>query len=96
MTRLVVDVALLDELVAEMAAYDDRLDNRCTALADRLRRVHADWRGAAAADQAAAQHQLASAVEQMRSALLRLRAAADTAAANYRAAADANEKIWAC
>jgi WXG100 family type VII secretion target len=94
MTRLVVDVSLLDQLVAEMAAYDDRLGTRCAGLLDRLHCLHADWRGAAAADQAAAQQQLMSAMKQMTSTLLRLRAAAETAAANYAASAAANGQIW--
>ena len=94
MRRFVIDVSLLDELAAEMAGYDDMLGIRCAALADRLHRLHADSRGTAATDLGVAQAQLTSATDEMRSALLRLGAAAETAAANYRAATVANVDIW--
>lgn len=95
MTRLAVDVELLDEFVAQMAAYEDQLDNGWRALAGPLARLHATWQGAAATEQRRAQQQLSDATDHMRAALLQLRAAARIAAANYGAAMRANATIWA-
>lgn len=95
MTRLLVDLPLLDELVTEMAVYDERLDVGFAELAARVHSLHADWQGAAAADQLRAQQQLTAVAQRMRIALIQLRATAQTAAANYASACGANRQIWA-
>jgi WXG100 family type VII secretion target len=95
MTRLAVDVEMLDEFVAEMAAFENRIDAGWHALAGPVAALHATWRGAAATEQRCAQQQLADAADTMRSALLQLRAAAQTASANYESAMRANATIWA-
>lgn len=95
MTRLAVDVELLDEFVAQMAAYENQLETGWRGLAGPLGGLHATWQGAAATEQRCAQQQLSDAADAMRVALLQLRAAARIASANYGAAMRANATIWA-
>ncbi|GAA4376319.1 WXG100 family type VII secretion target [Nocardioides caricicola] len=83
----------LDELVAtvdEMARCGAALE----ALLDEVARIQLPWSGRAADAQAAAQAQWEAGFRSMRAALGEMRAAADTAHANYADAADTNLRMW--
>jgi uncharacterized protein YukE len=94
MTRLVVDLAHLGELIDRMEQYLMHLSAvREEAL--RVERLHVTWTGAAAAAEAHAQAQWAAAAAEVQESLAALRAVASGARANYAAAVTANARMWA-
>lgn len=94
MTRLVADVARLDELVAELAAFERRLEDAHAEVGACMHQLHLRWSGGAAVEQAAAHRRWTAAAAQMQGALATLRRAAAISAANYRAAVSAGRQMW--
>jgi uncharacterized protein YukE len=94
MSRLAVDLELLDELLAALAVAERSLGAVREEVDHSVGRTQAAWRGAAAQAQASAQQQWAAGEVEMRAGLARLRDVAAGAAGNYRAAVDANRAIW--
>jgi uncharacterized protein YukE len=93
-TRLVVDLTSLAELIDRMEQYLAQL----TALRDEARRVerlHPTWTGDAASAQAHAQARWAAAAAEVQDSLASLQALAGAAHANYVAAVAANRRMWA-
>lgn len=94
MSRIAVDLELLEDLIGRMAGFGQRF----AALGDdvdvRMRRVHAVWTGAAAAEQAAAHQRWSTGAREMREALVVLHSVAVTARENYTAAVQANLQMW--
>jgi uncharacterized protein YukE len=94
MSRLVIDLAHLAELVDRMEHYLAHL----AALRDealRVERLHPTWTGAAATAQALAQARWSAGAAEVQDSLASLRAVAAIAHANYAAAAHANHRMWA-
>lgn len=93
MTRLVIDLAALTDLVDRMSQFGAQLAGVHDDVDARLRGLQ--WTGEAAAAQAAAHAQWSAAATELHDALAVLRAIATTAHANYSAAAAANRRMWA-
>jgi WXG100 family type VII secretion target len=95
MSRLRVDLARLDELVAHLAKVERELLDAGERVDARVHALHGTWSGSAAtAQDAAADRRVAGAAE-VRAALASLRAAAAIARDNYAAAVQANRRMWA-
>ena len=94
MSRLVVDLAHLAELIDRMEQYLAQL-SRLRDEALRVERLHPTWTGDAAAAQARAQARWAAGAAEVHDSLASLRALAATAHANYEAAVLANRRMWA-
>jgi WXG100 family type VII secretion target len=94
MTRLRADLAQLEELVADLTAFERRLDEAQGALGARMRQLHAQWSGVAAAEQAEAHRRWSAAAAQLQAALATLRQSAAVASANYQAAVSAGRRMW--
>lgn len=92
--RFRVDLDQLDDVVTHLARQHVRLDALAGRLAAEASRLHAGWDGAAADAHVVAQARWDQGFSAMREALAAMRAAADTARANYAAAADANVSMW--
>jgi uncharacterized protein YukE len=93
-TRLVVDLGHLAELIDRMEQYLAHL----SALRDeavRVERLHPTWAGAAATAQARAQFRWAAGAAEVQDSLASLRALAGVAQGNYAAAVTANRRMWA-
>src|SRR5579875_3246378 len=89
-SRFAVDLELLDELVAELAAAGRSLAEIRSEVDRDVRRLQVSWDGGAARAQAAAQRRWTAAETGMRAALEQLREIASGALDNYRAAVVAN------
>lgn len=94
MSRLVVDLAQLAELVDRMERYLGHLSGLREQVV-RAERLHPTWTGEAAAAQARAQSQWAAGAAEVQDALASLRAVAAVAQSNYEAAVLANRRMWA-
>jgi uncharacterized protein YukE len=93
-TRLVVDLGHLAELIDRMEQYLAHL----SALRDeavRVERLHPTWAGEAATAQAHAQFRWAAGAAEVQDSLASLRAVAGVAQGNYAAAVVANSRMWA-
>lgn len=93
MTRLVVDLAHLAELIERMEQYLAHLG----ALGDeaaRAERLHPTWTGDAAETAARAHARWAAGAAEVQDSLASLRAVAAAAHANYEAAVAANRRMW--
>lgn len=95
MTSFTVDLELLQELVEQAAAFEQRFETLRDEVDARVRRVHAVWTGVAAAEQAEAQQRWTTGAAEMHEALTVLRSIAATARANYSSAVRANQQMWA-
>lgn len=94
MSRLVVDLAHLAELIDRMEQYLAHL----SAVRDEavgVSRLHAAWTGAAAAAEADAHARWSAAAAEVQESLAALHAIASTARGNYDAALLANRRMWA-
>lgn len=89
-----VDLAKLDESVADMATFDARVQKHLEALDRVIALLNGEWHGAAAATQKDAHTKWTTGAEEMRTALAQMRAAATVAQENYAAAATANQGMW--
>ena len=93
-TRFAVDLDQLDEVIERLRLHHDHLESLDARLVVAVRRLHDDWSGAAADAHTDAQAHWDAGFAAMRSALAGMRAAADVARDNYRAAAEANVALW--
>lgn len=94
MTSFAVDLELLAELVDRMTACGQRFEAVQQDVDSRMTRVHATWRGVAAAEHAQAHERWMTGAAQMREALGVLRTIATTAHGNYSSAVRANVQMW--
>jgi WXG100 family type VII secretion target len=95
MSRLRVDLARLDELVAHLAKVERELLDAGERVDARVRALHGSWSGSAATMQGAAADRWAAGAAEVRAALASLRTAAAIARDNYAAAVQANRRMWA-
>jgi WXG100 family type VII secretion target len=94
MTAFSVDLELLAALVERMTACGGRLTEVQDDVDTRMKRIHATWSGAAAAQHAQAHQRWVAGARQMHEALAVLRSIASTAEENYGAATRANVAMW--
>lgn len=94
MTRLVVDLEHLAELIDRMEHFQAHL-SQVRDEAARVQHLHSQWTGEAAAAQADAQFQWVVGAAEVQESLAVLRSIASTAHANYDAARLANRRMWA-
>ena len=95
MSAIRVDLELIEDLVARMAAFEQHVGSLLDDLDARMRRMHVAWSGAAAAEQAEAHAAWTSGAREMTQSLTVLRSIAATARENYAAAVAANVAMWA-
>lgn len=89
-----VDLGAVDRFIADMASFDATVESQVAALEAEVARLHLHWEGAAAQAQKAAHAELVAGIEEMRSALAALRAAARVAHGNYGSAVSANTRMF--
>lgn len=89
-----VDLAKLDETVTDMGTFDGRVQHHLEALDKVIALLHAEWHGAAAANQKDAHTRWTQGAAEMRTALAQMKAAASLAHENYTAAVTANQGMW--
>lgn len=94
MSRVVVDLERLADLVDRLDAYATHLARTCEHADAQVRQMHELWTGSAAAAQAAAHARWRAAADQVSDALGALRSIGATAHANYSMAASANRRMW--
>jgi WXG100 family type VII secretion target len=95
MSRLVVDLDRLAQLVDRMTRFEAQLGRVGEDADARVHLMHAGWTGAAASTQAAAHVQWRAGAAEVHDALVALRAIVATAHGNYAAAVAANRRMWA-
>lgn len=95
MTRIAVDLELLDELVGRLAAFEHRLESVCDDVEARMARLGASWRGVASSEHADAERRWSAGARDMHAAATALREVVATSRANYLAAVSANLQMWA-
>lgn len=89
-----VDLDLLEETIAAMAACGQALDELLDEVEQRVVELHGTWSGSAASAQAAAQEAWESGFRAMRDGLAVMRAAGDAAGASYHVAIGTNRQMW--
>lgn len=94
MSGIRVDLELVEDLVARMGAFEQHVDALLDEVDARMKRMHAVWSGAAAAEHAAAHARWSAGAREMQQALTVLRSIAATARENYAAAVAANLAMW--
>jgi WXG100 family type VII secretion target len=94
MTRLVVDLAQLAELLDEMERAHGQLARVHADVTARVGQLHGTWRGPAAAAQVTAQARWAGGAVEVQEALAVLRGIVRAARVNYQAAVIANRQMW--
>lgn len=94
MSRIAVDLEMVEDLIARMAAFEQQVDGVLDDLDARTRRMHAAWSGAAAGEQAEAYAGWTSGAREMQQALAVLRTVVHTARDNYAAAVSTNAAMW--
>jgi WXG100 family type VII secretion target len=94
MTGFRADLAGLDELVAGLAAFDERASTLLTRVDEAVRRTQADWSGWAADEYCEAHRRWTAGAARMREAVAHLRRDVHAAHDHYAAAADANVRMW--
>lgn len=95
MTRLVVDLDGLADLVDRMQLFADQLARTRDDADQRVAHLHLRWTGEAADQQAQAHQAWAHAASELQAALVVLRSIATTAHGNYASASAANRRMWA-
>lgn len=95
MTAFAVDTELLLDLVRQMSSCHSRFEHLDDEVDSRMKRLHANWQGAAAGLHAEAHQRWVTGSRQMAEALTILRAIAKTADENYSSAVRANGQMWA-
>jgi WXG100 family type VII secretion target len=94
-SRVVVDLERLAELVDRMETFQAQLSRAGDDADARVRQVHGSWTGTAADAQGAAHAQWRAGASEVQQALAVLRSIASGAHANYHAAVLANRRMWA-
>ena len=89
-----VDLELARDVIASLAAVEADLDEVVVDLRWRVARLHEMWAGTAAAAHLTAHGRWEASYREMHEALVAMRKAVATAAANYSAAASANASMW--
>jgi WXG100 family type VII secretion target len=89
-----VDLDLARDVVASLAAVESELDEVVVDLRWRVARLHEVWAGTAAAAHLTAHGSWEASYREMHEALVAMREALGTAAANYFAAAADNASMW--
>ena len=95
MSRVVVDLSQLTDLVDRMELLQRHLVQAHDDAAARVRELHMSWTGGAAFAHSAAHAQWSAAAAEVQDALAVLRSIAATAHRNYAAASLANRRMWA-
>ncbi len=94
MTAFSVDLDQLGETVATLADTARQCDEALSLVSARVARLHDTWSGQTAAAQTDAQARWETGFRTMTEGLATMRAAAETAECNYRAAIDVNVRLW--
>ena len=89
-----VDTDALAGVVTDVAASGRALEGLAADVEQQVRDLHDAWTGRAADAHAAAHHEWAQGLAEMRTALAGLRRAAGAAHDHYAGAAAANEALW--
>jgi WXG100 family type VII secretion target len=89
-----VDLDLLDTRIAQMEAFERRLDADLARLDEAIAALHDTWSGLAAQAQRDAHARWLAGAREMRTALAGLRGAARIAHGNYQGAVTANRTMW--
>ncbi|MCV7198385.1 WXG100 family type VII secretion target [Mycobacterium angelicum] len=89
-----VDPQALADAVQQMAEFTRHAESMITEIDSLVSNLHAAWSGEAAAAHAEAHRHWVAGEEMMRAALSRLRAAGETAHANYTGAMSTNLAMW--
>ena len=89
-----VDLGLARDVVASLAAVESELDEVVIDLRWRVARLHEMWAGTAAAAHLTSHGSWESSYREMHEALVAMRQALRTAAANYATAASDNTSMW--
>ena len=89
-----VDLDLARDVVASLAAVESELDEVVVDLRWRVARLHETWAGTAAAAHLTAHGSWEASYREMHEALVAMREALGTAAANYFTAATDNTSMW--
>jgi WXG100 family type VII secretion target len=92
--RYAVDLELACHVVGSLTAAESSLDEVVVDLRWRVARLHELWSGTAAAAHLAAHDDWETSYREMHEALVAMRRALGTAAANYHAAEAANLSMW--
>ena len=92
--RFVVDLEHLDSVVSRLVSFEKALEKHIADVDACVQRVHSVWSGGAAAANLAAHREWMAGVQEMRTALAEIKAAAATAHSNYSAAVAANKQMW--
>jgi WXG100 family type VII secretion target len=95
MSRLVVDLDRLADLIDRMELFQAHLTRTRDEVDARVRHMHGSWTGTAASAQAEAHARWATGAAEVQEALADLRSIAATAHANFEAARLANRQMWA-
>ncbi|MEH3140740.1 MAG: WXG100 family type VII secretion target [Mycobacterium kyogaense] len=88
------DPAALLAAVDRMAAFDSELEGHLAQAESSVARLGTSWHGDAGEAEQAAQARWDEGAREMRDALARLRAIAETAHGNYSSAARTNLRMW--
>ena len=86
--------AQLVDVIERLVRLDAHLEAALAEVEQRVAALHVTWTGDAAQAQRTAHTEWHRGAEQMRAALMRMRAIAVIAHANYAAAAAANVRMW--
>ncbi len=89
-----VDLDLARDVVDSLAAIESELDDVVVDLRWRVARLHELWAGTAAAAHLSAHGSWEASYHEMHEALVAMRRALGTAAANYTKAGHANTTMW--
>jgi WXG100 family type VII secretion target len=89
-----VDLDLARDVVGSLTAAESSLDEVVVDLRWRVAHLHELWAGTAAAAHLEAHADWEASYREMHEALVAMRRALGTAAANYHAAATANSSMW--
>ncbi|MGA8258331.1 MAG: WXG100 family type VII secretion target [Nocardioides sp.] len=93
-TTFAIDLDQLTDTIAMLSAAGHRCDDALDLIAARMARLHGSWSGSTALAQSVSQARWEAGFVQMTEGLAAMRAAAQTADRNYRAAVDTNVKLW--
>ncbi|HEX4725188.1 MAG TPA: WXG100 family type VII secretion target [Pseudonocardiaceae bacterium] len=94
MAEFTVDLDRLDDVVAEISRFDQRLEAALEDADNRVNQLHTTWRGTAATRHQQAHEEWQRGIAEMRAALAVLRQNAATARSNYGNAVTANVGMW--
>lgn len=94
MGAFVVDLEMLQDVIDRMCGFERNLSQWLDEVDSQVRRLHACWTGAAAAEHHRAHDEWRAGAQQMHLAVTALRRIGATAHGNYLAAVAANRSMW--